>query len=94
MGLNLTLTYLNYRGLHVVGNAAIVMTGLTLAPFVIITLLGGRCVFGTGGMMGGRASGGHLGGMHGELWCSALHSWGLEEFHVACPTVYSMRLIP
>lgn len=72
MGLNLTLTYLNYRGLHVVGNAAIVMTGLTLAPFVIITLLGGRCVFGTGGMMGGRASGGHLGGMHGELWCSTL----------------------
>ncbi|RMZ56200.1 hypothetical protein APUTEX25_002390 [Auxenochlorella protothecoides] len=40
VGLNLTLTYLNYRGLHVVGNAAIVMTGLTLAPFVIITLLG------------------------------------------------------
>ena len=40
MGLNLLLTYLNYRGLHVVGNAAIAMTVITLAPFLIMTLLG------------------------------------------------------
>lgn len=40
VGLNLLLTYLNYRGLHVVGNAAIAMTVITLAPFLIMTLLG------------------------------------------------------
>lgn len=71
MGLNLTLTYLNYRGLHVVGNAAIVMTGLTLAPFVIITLLGGRCVFGTGGMMGE--------GPLGAIWVASMVNCGVAH---------------
>lgn len=37
---NLGLTYLNYRGLHVVGKAAIVMTGFTLLPFAIMCLAG------------------------------------------------------
>lgn len=40
VGLNLTLTYLNYRGLHVVGNMALGMTFFTLLPFVIMSLLG------------------------------------------------------
>eukprot|EP00890_Picochlorum_soloecismus_P000529 jgi/Picsp_1/1477/NSC_04955-R1_neutral amino acid transport protein len=37
---NLGLTYLNYRGLHVVGNAAIGMTIFTLLPFGIMCLVG------------------------------------------------------
>jgi amino acid transporter len=40
VGLNLALTYLNYRGLHIVGNIALVMTGFTLLPFGIMSLLG------------------------------------------------------
>lgn len=37
---NLGLTYMNYRGLHVVGNAAIGMTIFTLLPFVIMCFAG------------------------------------------------------
>jgi amino acid transporter len=40
VGLNLALTYLNYRGLHVVGDAAMGMTAFTLLPFVIMCALG------------------------------------------------------
>ncbi|PRW20630.1 putative polyamine transporter isoform A [Chlorella sorokiniana] len=40
IGFNAALTYLNYRGLHVVGDAAIGMTVFTLLPFVVICLLG------------------------------------------------------
>lgn len=40
IGFNAALTYLNYRGLHVVGEAAIGMTIFTLLPFVVICLLG------------------------------------------------------
>lgn len=40
VALNLALTYMNYRGLHVVGNAAVAMTVFTLAPFVLMCLLG------------------------------------------------------
>lgn len=40
MSFNLALTYLNYRGLHVVGNAALAMTVFTLLPFVMMAGLG------------------------------------------------------
>lgn len=40
VGLNVALSYLNYRGLHVVGEAAIGMTIFTLLPFVALCLLG------------------------------------------------------
>jgi amino acid transporter len=40
VGVNLGLTYMNYRGLHVVGKAAIAMTAFTLLPFVLMCLLG------------------------------------------------------
>ena len=40
VALNLGLTYMNYRGLHVVGNAAIGMTIFTLLPFVLMCFLG------------------------------------------------------
>lgn len=40
IAVNLGLTYLNYRGLHVVGNAAIGMTIFTLLPFGIMCLVG------------------------------------------------------
>lgn len=40
VGVNMGLTYLNYRGLHVVGNAAIGMTVFTLLPFIIMCLAG------------------------------------------------------
>jgi amino acid transporter len=40
VGLNLALTYMNYRGLHVVGKIAIAMTAFTLLPFIIMCLLG------------------------------------------------------
>ena len=42
VGLNLGLTYLNYRGLHIVGNVAIATAVFTLLPFVVITALGKR----------------------------------------------------
>ncbi len=38
MGLSLSLTYLNYRGLHVVGNAVVTGTLFILVPFVVLTL--------------------------------------------------------
>ncbi len=37
---NVGLSYLNYRGLHVVGQAAVAMTVVTLAPFVVMIALG------------------------------------------------------
>ena len=37
---NVGLTYLNYRGLHVVGQAAVGMTIVTLAPFVVMIAMG------------------------------------------------------
>ncbi|PSC67221.1 putative polyamine transporter isoform A [Micractinium conductrix] len=40
VGLNFALSYLNYRGLHVVGEAAIGMTIFTLLPFLAMVLLG------------------------------------------------------
>lgn len=40
VSLNLALSYLNYRGLHVVGEAAIAMTIFTLLPFVAVVLMG------------------------------------------------------
>ncbi|GAB4813937.1 hypothetical protein N2152v2_000983 [Parachlorella kessleri] len=40
VSLNLGLTYLNYRGLHIVGNVAIATAVFTLLPFVVITALG------------------------------------------------------
>ncbi|KAI3434372.1 hypothetical protein D9Q98_002451 [Chlorella vulgaris] len=40
LAFNLALTYLNYRGLHVVGEVAIGMTAFTLLPFVVMCLLG------------------------------------------------------
>ena len=36
---NMSLTYLNYRGLHVVGQAAVGMTVVTLAPFVVMVVV-------------------------------------------------------
>jgi amino acid transporter len=35
-----SLTYLNYRGLHVVGRAAVIMTIVTLLPFVALVIIG------------------------------------------------------
>lgn len=40
VGLNLSLTYLNYRGLHLVGNVAVATAVFTLLPFLVITGLG------------------------------------------------------
>ncbi len=40
MSLNVGLTYLNYRGLHIVGNVAIATAVFTLLPFVVISGLG------------------------------------------------------
>lgn len=40
VGLNLALTYMNYRGLHVVGKVAVAMTAFTLLPFILMCLLG------------------------------------------------------
>lgn len=40
VGLNVLLTYLNYRGLHIVGNVAIATAVFTLLPFVVIVGLG------------------------------------------------------
>ena len=48
VGLNLALTYLNYRGLHIVGNVAIATAVFTLLPFAVIAGLGER------GREGGR----------------------------------------
>ena len=36
---NVSLTYLNYRGLHVVGQAAVGMTVVTLAPFLVMVVV-------------------------------------------------------
>ena len=38
--LNILLSYLNYRGLHVVGTSAIAMTVITLMPFILLCILG------------------------------------------------------
>ena len=40
VGLNVGLTYMNYRGLHVVGGAAVIMTIFVLLPFALLCLLG------------------------------------------------------
>lgn len=40
VALNLALTYLNYRGLHIVGNVAVAMTVFTLLPFAAMTAVG------------------------------------------------------
>ena len=40
VALNVGLTYMNYRGLHVVGNAAIGMTVFTLLPFAFLCIFG------------------------------------------------------
>lgn len=40
VSLNLALTYLNYRGLHIVGNVAVATAVFTLLPFAVITGLG------------------------------------------------------
>lgn len=40
VSLNLALTYLNYRGLHVVGEAAVAMTIFTMLPFAALCILG------------------------------------------------------
>lgn len=37
---SLVLTYLNYRGLHLVGNMAVVMAIFTLLPFVMLCIMG------------------------------------------------------
>lgn len=34
------LTYLNYRGLEIVGKSAIVICGLSLLPFIIFVIVG------------------------------------------------------
>ncbi len=40
VGLNLALTYINWRGLGVIGHAAVGMAIFTLLPFVVMTVLG------------------------------------------------------
>ncbi|KAM3575234.1 hypothetical protein VYU27_002820 [Nannochloropsis oceanica] len=40
LGLTLVLTYLNWRGLDVVGNAAILLMGLCMLPFVVMCVAG------------------------------------------------------
>jgi amino acid transporter len=40
VSLNLGMSYLNYRGLHIVGNLAMVMTVFTLLPFGMLSILG------------------------------------------------------
>ncbi|KDD73396.1 hypothetical protein H632_c2220p0, partial [Helicosporidium sp. ATCC 50920] len=40
LALNAGLAYLNYRGLHVVGHAAVAMAATTLLPFVVMAALG------------------------------------------------------
>ncbi|EFN50801.1 hypothetical protein CHLNCDRAFT_37683 [Chlorella variabilis] len=40
LAFNMALTYLNYRGLHVVGEVAVGMTIFTLLPFMALCLLG------------------------------------------------------
>lgn len=37
---SLILTYLNYRGLHLVGNMAVAMAIFTLVPFVVMCIMG------------------------------------------------------
>lgn len=39
-GITALLTYLNYRGLDVVGATAIAICGFSLAPFVVMVLVG------------------------------------------------------
>lgn len=39
LGLTAALTYLNYRGLHLVGLSAVVLTAFSLSPFVALTAL-------------------------------------------------------
>lgn len=52
VSINLGLTYMNYSGLHVVGNAAVGMTVLTLAPFVVMAILGEGVTWVCGPMWG------------------------------------------
>lgn len=39
LGITASLTYLNYRGLHIVGVSAVVLAVFSLCPFVVMTLL-------------------------------------------------------
>ncbi|XP_076922237.1 putative polyamine transporter At3g19553 [Bidens hawaiensis] len=39
LGITVLLTYLNYRGLHIVGTSAVVLAGFSLFPFVVMGLL-------------------------------------------------------
>ena len=36
---SLALSYLNYRGLHIVGHTAVVMTGFIILPFIVLMCL-------------------------------------------------------
>lgn len=44
VSINVALTYLNYRGLHIVGYSAVAMAVFTLLPFIVLTLFGELCV--------------------------------------------------
>ena len=37
--LSLALSYLNYRGLHIVGRTAVVMTAFIILPFIVMIVL-------------------------------------------------------
>ncbi|PWA75171.1 Amino acid/polyamine transporter I [Artemisia annua] len=39
LGITILLTYLNYRGLHIVGTSAIFLAGFSLLPFVVMGML-------------------------------------------------------
>lgn len=36
---SITLSYLNYRGLHVIGNAAVASTAFIIVPFVVMGVM-------------------------------------------------------
>lgn len=39
LGITILLTYLNYRGLHIVGTSAVLLAGFSLLPFVVMGIL-------------------------------------------------------
>ena len=72
VSLNLGLTYLNYRGLHVVGEAALGMTVFTLVPFVVLCMLGEQepsaCVSAAAATGAALVPPGLLLGVHARGW--------------------------
>ena len=80
-------TYLNFRGLDIVGNVAIVICLLSLMPFVVF------CVYGAFEVVPARWLQAPVGGIYGVDWCLLLNTffWNIN-FWVSKYELSSMYL--